>query len=176
MELLISVNEKILPTYTAKQKEDRKLKEKKSKDDTDANAKGVAPLLQPNQAGNMSGDFKFGQRTDQIFERDAVYLINNHPAFGSGGTNLRASSFDLLFLLSLQESIHRILTSYREEGEGKEVSYAWLKKFYNESLEKYFDGNQSFGRADDFMDDLLSTPPALKTIGNAVGKWMQRQL
>jgi hypothetical protein len=70
----------------------------------------------------------------------------------------------------MQEAIHRILKSYFEAGKEKDVSLAWLKSFYKDGVEKYFDGNQSFGRADDFMDDLLNTPPALKTFGNKVGK------
>eukprot|EP01083_Nonionella_stella_P236825 831347_1 len=54
-------------------------------------------------------------------------------------------------------------------GEEKEVSFAWLLEFYTNSLDKYFDGNQSFGRADDFLDDLLMTPPSLKTIDGNMG-------
>ena len=75
----------------------------------------------------------------------------------------------LLFLLSTQESIHRLLKSYKKAGEEKEVSFNWLIEYYTKSLEKYFDGNQSFGRADDFLDDLLLTPPSLKTIDGNMG-------
>lgn len=115
-------------------------------------------------------EFNFGQRSVQSFERGAVYMVNNHPSFNDpGSTPLRSSNFDLLFLLSTQEAIHRLLNSYKDEGEEKSVSYSWLKKFYIESLDTYFDGNQSFGRADDFIDDLLICPPALKTIGGKLG-------
>jgi len=72
-------------------------------------------------------------------------------------------------LLSLQESIERVLKAYKVAGEEKEISFAWFLDYYKKSLDKYFDGNQSFGRADDFLDDLLSTPPSLKTIDGAVG-------
>lgn len=171
LELVISANDNILPSYVEKNKHARKSKDKKSKkkegssgSEVDQDSVGV----ESSESGGKKGHF--GQRNEQRFDRDAIYFINNHPAFGgTDASPLRASSFDLLFLLSLQESIHRILERYHEAGEEKEVSFAWLKNFYSEGLENYFDGNQSFGRADDFMDDLLSTSPALKTIGDKMG-------
>ncbi len=139
---------------------------------TDKSKESVGDVSVDNRnVGGMPGDFNFGQRTNQSFDRDAVYYITNHPSFNDNDASpLRASSFDLLFLLSTQEAIHRILKTYAEAGEEKDVSFAWLKSYYIDGLATYFDGNQSFGRADDFMDDLLNTPPALKTIGNKVGE------
>lgn len=141
-------------------------KKKKNHDGEDDDGCAIKPV----QEGSMSGDFNFGQRTTQMFERAAVYMLNNHPNFNNPeSTLLRSTSFDLLFLLATQESIHRVLKSYKEAGEEKDVSFAWLLEFYNSSLDKYFDGNQSFGRADDFLDDLFLTPPSLKTIDNNIG-------
>jgi hypothetical protein len=162
--LLIAANENILSSYAARHKEDRD-KEESSDGEYERTS------LERFRTGAMSSDVNFGQRTVQSFERDAIYFINNHPSFNDmDATPLRASSFDLLFLLSMQEAIHRLLETYFEAGKDKEISFAWLKHFYNSGLEKYFDGNQSFGRADDFMDDLLNTPPALRTMGDKVGK------
>lgn len=166
LELLIVANQNILTSYAARHKEDRDKEEELANQDDDYERGS----LERHRTGAISGDFNFGQRTVQSFERDAIYFINNHPSFNDmDATPLRTSSFDLLFLLSMQEAIHRLLESYHEAGEEKEVSFAWLKQFYNSGLEKYFDGNQSFGRADDFMDDLLNTPPALKKIGDKLG-------
>jgi len=169
LELVIAANDKILPTYVARNKEARKVKDKKdTKDKTKDSGKDLS--FDERKVGDVSRDFNFGQRSTQSFDREAVYYINNHPSFNDNDASpLRASSFDLLFLLSMQEAIHRILKSYFEAGKEKDVSLAWLKSFYKDGVEKYFDGNQSFGRADDFMDDLLNTPPALKTFGNKVG-------
>jgi len=166
LDLVISANEQILSSYTTRNKRARECEE-------NHDAKEDRGSFEPIQAAQMSGDFNFGQRSIQSFDRNAVYLINNHPSFNDmEASPLRASSFDLLFLLSMQESIHRVIASYSEAGEEKEVSFEWLRDFYNKGLEKYFDGNQSYGRADDFMDDLLNTLPALKTIGDKVGQWL----
>lgn len=172
LELVIAANDKILPSYVKRNKEARKMKDdkepiNKSNDDSD----GDASFESRREGVGLPKDFNFGQRTKHTFDREAVYFLNNHPSFNDNDASpLRASSFDLLFLLSMQEAIHRILTSYRDAGEEKEVSFEWLKGFYTEGLPKYFDGNQSFGRADDFIDDLLNTPPALKTFGDKMGK------
>ena len=167
LDLIIAANKEILASYNdkcMKAREDEKDKKGQVEDDEDGCA------IKPVQGGSMSGDFNFGQRTTQTFERGAVYMINNHPNFNNPeSTLLRSTSFDLLFLLSTQESIHRVLKSYKKAGEEKEVSFSWLLEYYNNSLDKYFDGNQSFGRADDFLDDLLLTPPSLKTIDNNIG-------
>jgi len=142
-------------------------KEKKNQEGEDDDGCAIKPVQ---EGSSTTGDFNFGQRTTQMFERAAVYMLNNHPNFNNPeSTLLRSTSFDLLFLLSTQESIHRVLKSYKKAGEEKDVSFAWLLEFYNSSLDKYFDGNQSFGRADDFLDDLLLTPPSLKTIDNNIG-------
>ncbi len=188
-DLLIAANREILTSYNqksldARQKEECSKKEtKKSKQKNKKGNKKAENIdneeeedeykrsMEPLQAGSMSsGDFNFGQRTIQTFERASVYMINNHPNFiNPESTLLRSTSFDLLFLLSTQESIHRLLQSYKEAGEEKEVSFAWLLEYYNNSLEKYFDGNQSFGRADDWFDELLLTPPSLKNIDGNLG-------
>ena len=163
LDLLIASNQQILSSYAAKRKEARETEEANEGD----YERGSSEPIQP----GLSGGFNFGQRSVQSFYRASVYYITNHPNFNAmDATPLRASSFDLLFLLSMQEAIHRVLKSYQKAGEEKEVSFAWLNTLYNESLEKYFDGNQSFGRSDDFLDDLLSKPPALKIIGGKIGK------
>ncbi len=171
LELMLSVNEKIIPSYNARKKEAREnedLNEKKDASDFNAEADRDIKSIEP--GAMSSGDFNFGCRSVRTFERGAIYLVNNHPSFNDPeSTPLRSSSFDLLFLLSTQEAIHRLLVSYEDEGEEKAVSRAWLKKFYVDNLETYFDGCQTFGRADDFIDDLLVTPPALKTIGDKIG-------
>ena len=171
LDLLITANNEILSSYNQKcldareNEEYSKDKNTESGNDNDDDRCSIEPLT----VNSMSGDFNVGQRTIQTFDRAAVYMINNHPYFNDPESTLsRSTSFDLLFLLSTQESIHRLLKSYMEAGESKEPSFRWLLDYYENSLEKYFDGCQSFGRADDFLDDLLLTPPSLKTIDGHV--------
>lgn len=167
LDLLIAANKEIMSSYHEKCLDARKGEESSKKNKQDADD---ACEIEPLKAGSMAGDFNFGQRTVQMFDRAAIYMLNNHPNFNNPeSTLLRSTSFDLLFLLSTQEAIHRVLKSYNDEGEEKEVSFSWLLEYYNNNLENYFDGNQSFGRADDFLDELLATPPSLKTIDESVG-------
>lgn len=162
MELLISVNSDILASYAERKKEARGTEDC----DIDADYERGCSLDQE------KAEFIFGQRTNQSFERGAIYFINNHQNFSGGNASpLRSSSFDLLFLLTMQEAIHRLLRSYKDAGEEKEVSFAWLNELYKKSLSKYFDGSHvGFGRSEEFLDEILSTSPALKTVGDKVGK------
>ena len=80
-------------------------------------------------------------------------------------------NFDLLYSLCTQASAHRLLRELQTTSESNDITYQWFKRFYTERVSEYFDGDQSFGRADDFIDALLNTPPSLvempdsKTIG-----------
>jgi hypothetical protein len=166
LDLIVSVNQKILASYVERNKNERDNEQQKTdtemKSENEGNREGFETL---GGVGQVSGDFNFGQRTVQKFERHTVYLLNNHQSFNDMYSSpLRASNFDLLLLLTTQESIHRVLNSYKKSGENKEVSFAWLKEFYTKKIKDYFDGDQSFGRADDFMDELLGTGPLLKSL------------
>jgi len=46
-------------------------------------------------------------------------------------------------------------------GERKDVSFRWLRDFFTASV-SYFDGSGRYGRADDFLEALLLTPPSVK--------------
>ena len=79
----------------------------------------------------------------------------------------RKGNFDLLYNLATQESIHQLLREYQAAGDDKEVSFTWLREFYVERAEKYFDGDQSYGQADNFIEEMLLTPPAAKEMGQS---------
>jgi hypothetical protein len=53
-----------------------------------------------------------------------------------------------------------VLRQYREDDQ--KVAFEWLRKFYTERVQKYFDGHGGFARADDFLEELLLTPPSVK--------------
>lgn len=100
--------------------------------------------------------------TPGAFERTAVNLLNNHTGFSASASSpLRKGNFDLLYNLCTQASVHRLLGQFRGAGGAKEESYSWLRDFYTERVADYFDGDQSYGRADDFIEDLLLCPPSV---------------
>jgi len=100
-------------------------------------------------------------------------LLDSNIALATSlSSPLRKGSFDLLQLLSLQESIHRTLRSYSSEAKGeggspsadKEVSFEWLREFYFREVNEFFDGTGELGRADDFIDELLNQGPRVVTL------------
>lgn len=93
------------------------------------------------------------------FERTAINALNNHTAFGATGSPFRKGSFDLLYNLSTQASIHRLLHSLHERGD--ESNLDWLRGFYVDRLADFFDGDVPFGRADDFIEELLLSSPSI---------------
>jgi hypothetical protein len=96
------------------------------------------------------------------FERTAVNILNNHTGFAkTEGSPLRKGNFDLVYNLCTQASVHRLLKQYRDAGDAKEVSYAWLGNFYRNRVSEYFDGDQPYGRADDFVEELLLSSPSV---------------
>ena len=99
------------------------------------------------------------------FDRNAGYYMVNKiteemETSGRTSSHLRQGNFDLLALLATQEALHRVLRDYQEAGEERSVSHKWLKQFYTDRLRKYFDGDGEWHRADDFLQELLSTPPS----------------
>ena len=133
LDILADVNDEILDSYFAKAQEQRKLKD----DDT--------------------------KETDQIaFEWTAVNILYNHTAFNAGASSpFRKENFDLLYNLCTQASIHHLLKHLAEAGEAKEVSFVWLRDFYMERVAEFFYGDQKYGRADDFLEELLLASPSV---------------
>lgn len=78
---------------------------------------------------------------------------------------LRKGNFDLLELLTTQEAIHRLLND-KERAEGDAaVANKVLEDFYFERLGSHFTGGQRYSRANDFLSELLATPPSTITVG-----------
>ena len=82
------------------------------------------------------------------FERTAINALNNHTAFGTAGSPFRKGSCDLLYNLCTQASIHRLLHSLRERGDHSNQN--WLREFYMDRLDGFFDGDVPYGRAGTF--------------------------
>ena len=80
---------------------------------------------------------------------------------------LRKGNFDLLVLLATQESIHRVLNDKSRQHRPERVTNEFLRTFYMERMH-YFRGPQRYGRADDFLEELLATPPSMITVDEGV--------
>ena len=109
---------------------------------------------------------------DTAFERISVNILNNFTEFqDSESSPFRRGNFDLLYSLCTQASTHRLLRELKASGADREVSFFWLRRFYSDRVADFFDGDQQFGRADDFIDALLRTPPSLVDMdgGKSVG-------
>ena len=105
----------------------------------------------------------------KAYDRIAMFMMTTSiDSNGLGSSSHREGNFDLLSLLSTQESIHRVLREYRESGEERKVSFEWLRDFYVKRVSDFFDGNQPYHRADDFLEELMLTAPSLKTVEDSV--------
>lgn len=106
---------------------------------------------------NRLRDNKSDSPTNTVFDRISVGILSNITEF-QASSPFRNGNFDLLYSLCTQASTHCLLRELQSSSD--EVSYKWLKRFYTERVSVHFDGDQPFGRADDFIDALLRTPPS----------------
>lgn len=70
---------------------------------------------------------------------------------------LRKGNFDLVQNLATQESIHRLLNDPHLLQQANRV---YLQRFYLDRLETHFLGSQGYGRANDFVQQLLHETPS----------------
>lgn len=107
------------------------------------------------------------ERPTFAFDRNAMFLMKNSNDYTEKAPSmLRQGNFDLLCLLATQESIHRVLRDYVDAGNEHEVSFQWFRDFYVARVAKYFDGNQEYSSADNFLEELLLTSPSVKAGDN----------
>jgi len=84
----------------------------------------------------------------------------------------RKANFDLLLLLATQESIHRVLKSYKKDTAIRPETHQWLLDFYTENVNEYFDGHQTNGRSEDFLEEMLKSPRTLIETNNEILAWV----
>jgi hypothetical protein len=119
---------------------------------------------------------------NEAFERTASFRMDAASrASTSLSSPLRRANFDLMYNLCTQAAIHRILRQHKVNMEEKtkyntnpkldsfELSTIFLKDFYLDRAEEYFDGNLEFGQADNFMEELLQTSPRFINVDNNSG-------
>lgn len=174
LETLVAVNELVLESYHKVQNQNRKDEECTSFPDEDgsitsdhAECFNIEDMIAPYSIDHPSKNKQFA------FERKATEFLTNkmledEAKRGLPSSTLRKGSFDLLSLLATQEAVHTVLRQYMQQREEKLVSLEWLKKFYIERLEQCFDGHGKYGRADDFLQDLLLASPSVVTVDDTM--------
>jgi len=102
------------------------------------------------------------ENSENTFDSNALFSPTNSLGTQDRESSpFRMSNFDLLLLLSTQESIHRVLRDYAKRDDGQ--NFNWLRDFYAARLGEFFDGHgQAYGRADDFLMQLIASPPVAK--------------
>lgn len=158
LNVLMQANDELLQSFFDTVKSQR--------DSTDTDISGTSTNKSPNEA----------------FERTAsVRMDAASRASTSLSSPLRRANFDLMYNLCTQAAIHRILRQHKRIMEEKtkyttnpkldsfELSTIFLKEFYLDRAEEYFDGNLEFGQADNFMEELLQTSPRFINVDNDSG-------
>jgi len=135
LDILGQANQQILESYSKMMKEQR-----------DAELQGQTPGT-------------------SAFERFSMTSLNFQTSFTAQVSSpLRKGNFDLLCNLCTQASVHRLLRQLKESESERDASFTWLRDFYSDRVAEFFDGNQQYGRADDFIEELiLAAPSVFKT-------------
>jgi hypothetical protein len=162
LETLVKANEMILDSYHEFQSKQRfKENSETIKSDSDEWSDNVTDTSSMTAPYSLPYDKSY-----KAYDRSTMLILaNNIVQDGRSSSSFRQGNFDLLGLLATQESIHRVLRRYKEESSSTgelETSFEWLKQFYIARVVTHFDGNQEYGRADDFLEELLNTAPSLK--------------
>jgi hypothetical protein len=152
LETLIETNDEILVSYEEHQLEARASEEEEDDEDDDDDVKDLTAPYSDSSQGVL------------VYDRNAMFMLTNTIARQDRDSSpYRRSNFDLLVLLSTQESIHRVLREYMKEDDRQMENFEWLREFYVKHVGEYFDGNQpSYGRADEFLEKLFSSPPVVQ--------------
>jgi hypothetical protein len=163
LNTLANANEMILKSYYDKSSTGRSEEECAPYDESDDCVPSAKDLVTP-----------YSDNVDRVARNDAydrtamMMLSNSMDSDGIGSSSFRKGNFDLLDLLVTQESVHRVLRKYQEMRSEREVSYSWLREFYVKRVTTHFDGDQRYGRADDFLDEVLSSSPVMREVGRNV--------
>jgi hypothetical protein len=164
LETISKVTDNILTSYFNNQADAREREGKSEKGGYSKEPKNV--LGDPNAAppSSYSSEPSSGERRT-VFDREAMYMLSNTVSSTSnqGSSAYREGNFDLLVLLSTQESVHRVLRDYQADSD-RQVLFDWFRDFYTRNAADYFDGDQEYGRADDFLEELLLTSPFFKEL------------
>ncbi|GMI61417.1 hypothetical protein ScalyP_jg7736 [Parmales sp. scaly parma] len=106
------------------------------------------------------------QDRDQVtFVRMGVSILSQ--SLPEGSTPLRVGAYDLLTLMSTHDAVLNILKNLRENGNADNNEYVFLLGFYEERLH-FFEGSGIYGRADDFLEELIKAEATINTTDGSV--------
>lgn len=160
LETMYSTNDEILNQYLEKQLEARKSSSSRTPKDKDDE--------EDKDDDDDDDETIMNTKPHALFNNSIVMLANSIANGDRESSPFRRSNFDLLLLLSTQESVHRVLQEYQDEGET--ANFDWLKAFYTKRVAKVFDGHGiEYGRADEFLEELLVAPPTAQRTNNKEG-------
>lgn len=147
LDIVISTNNQILDSYF------EKLRQPSSGSSSNPT---TSMNLSPQEMASS-----FDRLTSQILSSDMESSVIASSPFRKG-------NFDLLYNLCTQASIHELLRELQDAGGEREVSFTFLRDFYVERVQRFFDGDLPYGRADDFIEEMLLTPPAVRDLGTSM--------
>lgn len=174
LQTLMAVNNLILESYHSVQNQNRIEECNNMPSSGDAPSDGSNNPLNTAFSEECTNIEDFAAPADPVrepkyaYERKANEFLYNKMMEDQENSDmpsspLRKSSFDLLSLLATQEAVHNVLRRYMQSGDERRVSFQWLRSFYTERVQQFFDGHGRYGRADDFLQELLLAPPSVTT-------------
>jgi len=157
LDTLIHTNHDILASYQQKQLEETRKRTKEQKKDKESD-------LETSTNAQANSTTLATQHHNLTLDQDPNFMLTNSiSSKGQDSSPFRRSNFDLLVLLSTQESIHRVLKEYSQDPDEQE-DFLWLKDFYTQRAARLFDGHAHlYGRADEFLKELFTAPPAAQS-------------
>jgi hypothetical protein len=181
LDMLMQLNDEILETYE-EYKEQQQTSAVEDEDEEDESDDGLEAMGQASSNDEGMDDLDYlvkklvAENSKEATaaarakeeEKTPVFDINVWYSWSQSlfsqdrdSSPFRKKNFDLLLLLSTQESVHRVLKSYKNDDEVRPETYAWLLDFYKERVSAHFDGHQPFGRAEAFLEKMLRSPPTM---------------
>ena len=96
---------------------------------------------------------------DSTFRQKMLQFSNDNAFNDQSSSPLRRGNFDLVSLLALQESVHRVLREYKKSS--NTATFEFLKEFYFDRIESHFDGDGMWSRDEMFLEDLMTSTPKI---------------
>ena len=174
LDIVRIVDGMIMKSYFSRLKKEQQQYDDDDDDDDDDVLEGEEKVG-TSSSSTTTTSFAFDRISDDILTNFTEYQSLGRSS--SSSTPFRRGNFDLLYSLCTQAASHRLLRELQQSSSASSSSssnydtknsnyndnatYQWFKKFYIENVPIYFDGDQKFGRADEYLNALLNTPPSL---------------
>ncbi|OEU09306.1 hypothetical protein FRACYDRAFT_212404 [Fragilariopsis cylindrus CCMP1102] len=167
LDMLMKLNDEILDTFEDYTKEATKKDLQEEDDDDDDDDDDDV------DTGMKIKSEEEKKRHDTIFDRNVLFSWSQSLwSPNRSSSPYRKANFDLLLLLATQESIHRVLKSYKDDDEVRQETYEFLLDFYKDHVKNHFDGHQTYARSEDFLDEMVTSSRTLIETKNEILAWV----